>query len=589
MSDRNNQKEKEKDYLSKSLSEDFVTPSGNPLTQTQSFLNNDKFYEEVMGNQKKVNEMALETKLKERCGEIQKKSTFSLKSLKKIGFDKLLNKIIVPAKDEEFLILRKIPKISQEDYVNLKNSITDRENLTNLYKYLSKLNCNFKSVACYDSIGGISPLTYLIESNFHANIEMEEEMYKKYNELKPYIYNYRTINGDGNCFYRAVMFRYLEILVLSKNIDHLKNVISDFVKSYNAEELKSRLIIRGMNIKPDLSAKILILIADLLENKMYEEAHKILVKSFCTCKKFDYAIILYFRYILYDYIKNNENKVYLNSFPVKIGNLLPSQYETEDGKFLFNSFYENYLLNFFTDAEKIIIYLTPFVLEVELNIIIFDDNQEEILQKFKWEGDSELKIDEVISLLNYKNHYEIIYTPENHMKYEKLFKNYENEQKSIILQKYIDRNLLAESGFNLLSESVKEEINESINKKPKTMIYKKNMPQDNNNLNRNNNNISRNQNNNNNKNNKNYPNQNKQNNENNNFNNNMGNNNRIQNDNNNNNKKISKTYNANIINNNNINNNVNPQFNNNNNNNINQNNIYDNNDLNNNNCNNYNQ
>ena len=190
MSDRNNQKEKEKekDYLSKSLSEDFVTPSGNPLGQTQSFLNNDKFHEQVMGNQKNLKEMALETKLKNRCSDIQKKSTFSLKNLKKIGFDELLNKTIIdPAKDKEFLILRKIPKISHEDYVNLKNSITDRENLTNLYKYLSKLNCNFKSVACYDSVGGMSPLTYLIESNFHANKELEEEMYKKYNELKTYI------------------------------------------------------------------------------------------------------------------------------------------------------------------------------------------------------------------------------------------------------------------------------------------------------------------------------------------------------------------------------------------------------------------
>ena len=59
--------------------------------------------------------------------------------------------------------------------MKIKNSITDRENLTNLFKYLSKLNCNFKSVACYDSVGGMSPLTYLIESNFHANNEMEEE------------------------------------------------------------------------------------------------------------------------------------------------------------------------------------------------------------------------------------------------------------------------------------------------------------------------------------------------------------------------------------------------------------------------------
>ena len=59
--------------LSKILSEDFVTPSGNPLAQTQQHTNNDKFHEKVIGNQSNINEMALETKLKRRYSGIQKK------------------------------------------------------------------------------------------------------------------------------------------------------------------------------------------------------------------------------------------------------------------------------------------------------------------------------------------------------------------------------------------------------------------------------------------------------------------------------------------------------------------------------------
>ena len=74
--------------------------------------------------------------------------------------------------------------------------------------------------------------------------------------------------------------------------------LKDIVKSFNSEELKQRNIIRGMNIKPDLTFKILILIVDLLEKNMKEKALEFLVKSFSTCKKFDYALILYFRYIL---------------------------------------------------------------------------------------------------------------------------------------------------------------------------------------------------------------------------------------------------------------------------------------------------
>jgi hypothetical protein len=42
-------------------------------------------------------------------------------------------------------------------------------------------------------------------------------------------------------------------------------------------------------------------------------------------------MIFYFRYLLYEYIKLNGYKLYSKEFSVKIGNLLPSEYETESG------------------------------------------------------------------------------------------------------------------------------------------------------------------------------------------------------------------------------------------------------------------
>ena len=220
-------------------------------------------------------------------------------ALKEIGlFDK---------KDIKFLILRKMPKISQLEYYNIKNFYISL--IKNLFQHLQTINCNFKNVGCYESVGGISPLTYLIELYYQAKKQKVLEMKNKYDKLQNLIYNYRAINRDGNSFYRAVMFRYLEILILTKNIEQLQNVVFDFINSFNSELLKSRIIIRDMNIKPDLSIKILILIIDLIRYNMIEEAHKILVNSFSTCQKFDYAIILYFRYLLYNYIRQNENKI----------------------------------------------------------------------------------------------------------------------------------------------------------------------------------------------------------------------------------------------------------------------------------------
>ena len=430
--------------------------SKNILSNTLKDINVDKYKKTIL--KENIKETAFDVKVKPQLVKknILKRGQAFYPTKKDFQQPDLRETLtdIFDNKNNQFLILRKIPKISQQEYDNMKNNFINIDTLAKLFNYLKGINCNFKSVACNDSVGGISPLTYLIESKYNAKIEKAQEMKNKYDILQNFIMNYRTINGDGNCFYRAVMFRYLEILVLTKNTEQLQNVIFDFINSFKSEKLRSRLVIKNMNIKPDLSLKLLILIVELLKNNMVEDAHQILVKSFSTCQKFDYAMILYLRYLLYDYIKQNENKTYLKTFPIQIGNLLPYQFETEDGKFLFDEFYEKYLLNFFTDAEKIVIYLTPFVLQIEIDIIIFDDNEKEILKSFKWEGNSELKTNEVISLLNHKNHYEIIYTPNDYKKYQKIFEIYENKQKPIILSQ-IDKYLKPdEKNFNALSASI---------------------------------------------------------------------------------------------------------------------------------------
>ena len=382
---------------------------------------------------------------------------------------------ILDVENENNITVRELPKISQENYEKLKNSITNNEALVKLFNDLNKTNCNYKNVECNNSIGGITPLTYLIENSYSMSTNRAKEINDKYNTFKKYIYNYRTVNGDGNCFYRAIMFRYLEILVLNKQIEHLQNVTYDVYKSFNSEELKSRLVIGNIVLKPDLALKLLILITDLLKKDNISLAHNILVKSFSCCRKFDYAIIFYFRYLIYDYIKKSEEKTYIKSFPIKLGNLLPSQYETEEGKFLYESFYQNYLLKFYTDAEKIVIYLTPFVLGVALNVLIYDANDDEILQNFKWEEGHGLNLSDEINLLNRKNHYEIVYTVKEYEKYKNIFAFYENNIKSVILsdiQKYLKPKLNDnDKHFDMLKESF--EAKPMINN-PKTMIIKNN-------------------------------------------------------------------------------------------------------------------
>ena len=121
-----------------------------------------------------------------------------------------------------------------------------------------------------------------------------------------------------------------------------------------------------------------------------------------------------------------KKKLYLKDFPVLIGNLLPSRYE-KDGAFDFNSFYENYLLKMFMYAEKIIIYLSPFVLGINLDVILFDDNEDEILKHFKFEGKDELNIKDNIFVINKKGHYENVFSYQDNEKFNYIYKFYRND------------------------------------------------------------------------------------------------------------------------------------------------------------------
>ena len=479
-----NNSSKTKPPVSK-YNEDFLTRPRNidpNITDDNGLLAqsslNFAYTKELAERMRLPNETAIEAKIKKEANNqnINRKNSRILdgKELKEIK-DSLKNVVQIKQQDQN-LILRKMPKIDENSFQKMRNEIANNDDLYNLFEFLKTINCNLKN-NLKDCIGSIFPLTYLIESTYGVDKSKENEIYKKYKKLKEYINNFRTVCGDGNCFYRAVMFRYIEILILNKNADYLKRVIFDMKTSFESETLQNHLMIKENKVKPDLTYKIMFIILDFVINNNINEAHKFFYKTINTCPKFDFSLILYLRYILHVYIKDNQNKTYLKSFPVKIGNLLPAKYETTVGDFLFKDFYDNYLLKFFTDAEKIIIYLTPFVLGVEIDVIIFDDEEDEKVKRFPYEGESEINTKDTINLINIKEHYEIIYNKKDNEIYKDVFEIYNTHQKSIVIDK-IEENLKyhkkdSTDDFLLLKESTNLERIEISKSNLKTVVETK--------------------------------------------------------------------------------------------------------------------
>ena len=445
--------------------ENVEEDNNNKLAQSYSFNQINRYREKILNEPSTIIlESLIYSKQNGGKKNINKNNKFITSKDVSNLFTKLLNKN--KESQEEYLKLRNI-YLNEDELKSFQNNKFKEKEMQKLYSQILKVNYSLNKFIISNNVNPIFSLNKLFEEITLTNPNISRLNYKeKYNKLKPIVYRCRKIKGDGNCYYRAVMFRYFERIILGKNLILLKKIILEMNQAFKSKEIKDRLYIKmDVNFKPELHIKIMYLILDLLENEKVRESYDLFIKCILCCAIFDYGLILYFRYILYLYIKENEKKLYSKEFPVKVGNFLPEKYENEKGEFEFQKFYSNYLLKMFTEAEKIIIYLTPFVLGINLDIIIFEDNEDKIVKRFSYEeenGDNKFK-DNVITLLNRNAHYELVYTYDDYNKYSNYYKNYE------IVDKLNDEKISGDSfdkNFFLLESNLN-----NYNKTSKTMVH----------------------------------------------------------------------------------------------------------------------
>ena len=362
-----------------------------------------------------------------------------LNNLKNNGFIKQNNN---QSNENSYLQSSKINIENFDTYIKQFSS----NDITQFANKILELDYNLNESNQFMAVHPLVNIYIMIEQSFKNDKNQIKQMKEKYNLLKDYIY-YRKIKGDGNCFYRAIIFKYLEIIILNNEIDLLKNMILDVERCFKNEKIKQNLNIGTLDvINPILVKKVLISIYFFLIQNNIQNAYKLFNKAINMSKKFDMGLILYFRYTLYKYIEENQNKLYTESFPIQIGNLLPGEYETEDGKFLFNKFYDNYLLKLFNDAEKIVIYLTPFIFPIKLNVILYEENNNNFIQEYC--SDENINTKNIITVNYSREHFELIYSKNEY----KIFKNYLSENKNNNLKSY----------FLEPEEIIDEELDENI-------------------------------------------------------------------------------------------------------------------------------
>ena len=320
--------------------------------------------------------------------------------------------------DSQYLISRKLKDIPIDEFTDFISTM----NINGLKELKQKIeNSSFNDKI----IGEFNTLGHLVEKFYGYKPERHNIMVKKYKLFTQDIFKHRTIYGDGNCFYRSVLFSYLEQIILFKELNAIKNFIFDvkaFLCSSQVQE-----ILQKLDETPKLDTKLILRILVLfylgVKNNKIKDTYSLLVKAFNNMTLFDQGLIMYLRFCIFRYIKENENKLYSKEFEIKLGNLLPEQFETKSGKFLFNDFYYKFLLKPGKLAEKIIIYITPYVLCTKLEVVMFE-MEENWRKSFDFVGEKNTVKNLNTVIIYLPGHYELIYTTEFYQRFYNVFKNY---------------------------------------------------------------------------------------------------------------------------------------------------------------------
>ena len=323
--------------------------------------------------------------------------------------------------------------ILEDDYIKPKilNNISN-DNFKKIIEIYNKSLMDMKKVIdnyriIAKNFAFISSLENLLKKNYYSNMTLNMKIVlENLNIYEQIIYKWRGTKGDKNCFYRCVMFYYIESIILEKNIQYFMNFFND-VFVFSKEEYFIK-IFEHYQIKMENFLLILVLIywALMLKdtNDAIITAYSILIKAFNNSVDFEIGIILYLKYAIYKYLKKNEGKLYTKDFSVNINNLLPERYQ-RDNCYLYKEFYEKDLLSLNGEAERIIIYITPFVLGKTMKIYSFDfiNSDNNTLKEIPFDAyanliDLENPDKNAICLLFVNLHYDIVYPKEYFNKFQ---------------------------------------------------------------------------------------------------------------------------------------------------------------------------
>ena len=196
----------------------------------------------------------------------------------------------------EFLKQRPIKNIT-DDYFNQHLKKFNLGKMKEITQKILNYKLNPKIYSETNIIGPCIGIPFLIESTFKFKRDKINQMIEKYNNLKDFSY-FRSVKGDGNCFYRSLIFKYFEIIIFNNDINLFKNLFNDLEHCFSEQKMKNLLNVLNNNNYNNLEEIFLSLIAIYvsMKEKNIKKSYKLFFNAIYAINNFDLALILLLRY-----------------------------------------------------------------------------------------------------------------------------------------------------------------------------------------------------------------------------------------------------------------------------------------------------
>jgi len=330
----------------------------------------------------------------------------------------------------------------EDNYKEISNNIDQQQKSINKDYYIS-LNIN-DIYQDYDklkksNIGPLIPFKFYIKLEFCCEKDYKKLLDLSISDIE--IFYFRNIKGDGNCFYRSFIFSYIENIILTNNINLMKELFIKFNSFYEIG-LSNDYKINFEEIKIIFS----IIIDFMQTNNDNLTAFKFFQNAYLFSETFDKGIIFFMKYLIKEYLSLNQNEYYNNNTDIPIGSLLPPEYIKGD-TYLFDEYYRDDLMKMNTDAKGIAVRVSPYALNCELNIFRLKYELNGKTKKIFCDKESYNPNNDEANFIRInliyspeKMHYDLAYTKSFYEEYENYLMDFTKSIYSIIINQELSIN-----------------------------------------------------------------------------------------------------------------------------------------------------